>query len=297
MPSKRLADYIERITSLNQRPSKPSNRPFNNATAKNPPLLRPHGVNRILLYPGSFNPPHQGHLDLLKHVFENAGVDINIIAAIIVITDDERLTLKMETRDNAVVIPKDKRVKLWRGDGIPVDWAWVYDGSEANWARLRARLTKEVQKDHMELKFIVLNGPDGVTADRGFNPESWNCADSITSDISRPVDFRYPSTLRQLAGCSPWERLKIDRTRLEQQIRAKLRGQQTSGQNAPKSLENRKLTAKQSSKKYWPRLSKISASSGSAASSGLSLRASSDSYLTIQRSNPQMHLVLQKSAA
>ncbi|KAL4723622.1 hypothetical protein ACLX1H_009262 [Fusarium chlamydosporum] len=228
MPSKRLANYIERLTPLNQRPSKPSDRPFNNATAKNPPLLRPHGVNRILLYPGSFNPPHQGHLDLLKRVFENAGVDLNIIAAIIVITDDERLTLKMETRDNAVVIPKDKRVKLWRGDGIPVDWAWVYDGSEANWARLRARLTKEVQKDHMELKFIVLNGPDGVTADRGFNPESWNCADSITSDISRPVDFRYPSTLRQLAGCSPWERLKIDRTRLEQQIRAKLRGQQTS---------------------------------------------------------------------
>ena len=38
-------------------------------------------INRILLYPGSFNPPTHGHLALLSHAFESMHDDIKIIAA------------------------------------------------------------------------------------------------------------------------------------------------------------------------------------------------------------------------
>ncbi|KIL96643.1 hypothetical protein FAVG1_01387 [Fusarium avenaceum] len=229
MSSKRLANYIERLQPTHLKASKPSDRPFNNATAKNPPLLRPHGVNRILLFPGSFNPPHQGHLNLLKHVFENAGEDLNIIAAIIVVTDDDRLEMKMENKNNAIILPREKRAALWRGDGIPVDWAWVYDNTEVSWASFRNNLVKELRKDRIQLEFTMLCGPDAITGDGGYNSECWDCRDAITSDISRPVDFRYPNTLRQLAGCSPWAKLNYDRIRIEQQIRANLSGQEASG--------------------------------------------------------------------
>ncbi|KAM0353075.1 hypothetical protein ACHAPU_001964 [Fusarium lateritium] len=228
MSSKRLASYVERLQPIDPKASQPSDRPFNNTTAKNPPLLRPHGVNRILLFPGSFNPPHQGHLDLLKHVFDNAGEDLNIIAAIIVVTDDDRLEMKMEDKDTAIILPRERRANLWRGNGIPVDWAWVYNDTEVSWPGFRARLVRELRKDRIELSFILLCGPDAITGDGGYNPECWDCPDSITSDISRPVDFRYPNTLRQLAGCAPWEKLRYDRIRLEEQIRAKFRGQQDS---------------------------------------------------------------------
>ncbi|KAG8677465.1 hypothetical protein FPOAC2_03629 [Fusarium poae] len=227
MASVRFANYVERLIPVNERPSKPSDRPFNNGTARSPPLLRPQGVNHILLYPGSFNPPHQGHLNLLKHVFENAGADLNMVAAIIVPTSDKGVQMKMKRHDNAIAIPKDKRIKLWRGQGIPVDWAWVYDCSES-WGKFRSLLTKAVRKDRMELKFIVLHGPDIITAERGYNPNGWGCSDGITSDISRAVDFRYPSTLRQLAGCSPWTELNVDRACIERKIRAKLKGHQES---------------------------------------------------------------------
>ncbi|CEI67346.1 hypothetical protein FVEN_g5757 [Fusarium venenatum] len=223
----RLANYVERLMPLNEKPSNPSDRPFNNGTAKNPPLLRSQGVNHILLYPGSFNPPHQGHLNLLKHVFKHAGADLNMVAAIVVLTSDEKVQSKMKGRDNAIAIPKDKRIKLWRGQGIPVDWAWVYDCSES-WGKFRARLTKAVRNDRMELKFIALHGPDIITAEKGFNPNIWGCSDAITSDISRAVDFRYPSTLRKLAGCSPWSELNVDRACIERLIRTKLRGHQES---------------------------------------------------------------------
>ncbi|KAM0438747.1 hypothetical protein ACHAPT_001505 [Fusarium lateritium] len=220
----RLGDYAERVHFNGQDASKSSNRSFNNGSAKSPPILRPRGVNRILLYPGSFNPPHQGHLDLLRYVFENAGEDLHIVGAIVIMTDETRLEDKLSNEENPLILTREERVRLWRGNGIPVDWVWIYDRSEASWAEFRPQLAREFSKDHIEVKFILLGGPDAISAEGTYNPEYWNCPDSITSDVSRPVDFRYPNTLRQLAGCSMWEKPTYDQARLERQIRAKMRG-------------------------------------------------------------------------
>jgi cytidyltransferase-like protein len=217
MAPRRLADYIERINETDQTSSQTTARPFNNNTATQPPLIRGR-VNRILLFPGSFNPPHQGHLNLLKHVFYNAGQDLNIIAAIIINTDDERLKMKMDKRETGIVLSREQRADLWRGDGIPVDWAWVYDNSEASWAGFRTKLVNELKRDGIDLKFVLLFGPDAITAAGGYNPVCWDCGDAITSDISRPVDFRYPNTLRQLVGCTPWVNLQDGRARFDNKI-------------------------------------------------------------------------------
>ncbi|KAF5663660.1 hypothetical protein FHETE_7365 [Fusarium heterosporum] len=262
MSSRRLASYIERLQSIDPQTSHPPDRPFNNATAKKPPLLQPHGVNHVLLFPGSFNPPHQGHLDLLKHVFDNAGADLNIIAAIIIVTDDDRLEMKMKDKDTSIILPREQRVNLWRGNGIPVDWAWVYDNTEVSWPEFRANLVRELRRDRIELKFMLLCGPDAITGDGGYNPECWDCPDSITSDVSRPVDFRYPNTLRQLAGCTPWEKLRYDGFQLEQQIRVKFKGQRDSGQSSLENYEmeeaNRKTAAETELTKVINKLDVIS---------------------------------------
>lgn len=43
-------------------------------------------VNEILVYPGSFDPPHRGHLELLTHVFHHRD---GIIAVIVIPLDDD----------------------------------------------------------------------------------------------------------------------------------------------------------------------------------------------------------------
>lgn len=160
MASLPLAAYVEAIHFRGEDVSKAPNRPFKGDVSKTSPLLLRRGVNRILIFPGSFNPPHRGHLELLRHAFENARDDLGIVAAIIIMTDDCRLQDKLSEEESAFILSKEQRANLWRfGDTTP-DWAWVYDRSEANWANFRSELARNVRKDGVDLKFILLTGPD-----------------------------------------------------------------------------------------------------------------------------------------
>ena len=46
------------------------------------PCLDKSRTNRIMIYFGSFNPPHRGHLNLLKFAFLQGGPNLNLVAAI-----------------------------------------------------------------------------------------------------------------------------------------------------------------------------------------------------------------------
>ncbi|KFA79773.1 hypothetical protein S40288_00723 [Stachybotrys chartarum IBT 40288] len=217
---KRLAPYIESVYYNGKPPN--DHRPFNHGSAQSPPLLRPHGMNRLLVFPGSFNPPHRGHSDLLSFAFRNAGDDMHVTGAIILLTDDNRLIDKNASVDNALVLPKETRAQLCRAQ-FPDDWAWVYDGSEDSWPGFQKGLVDKLQKDRIELKFMLLGGPDWFSVNEILGFGEWGCDDCITSDVSRPVDFRHPYNMMKLPNCSAWNTPRIDFLRLEKQIQAKLR--------------------------------------------------------------------------
>lgn len=218
---KPLAEYVEKACNFK---FESSARPFNSGTALNPSCLRSRGVNRILLYPGSFNPPHRGHVDLLTHVYNNAGDDLRIVAAIIIPIDDYKLRNKTANDVNPIILDKEQRSKLWNGDGMMMDWAWVFDRSEGDWFNFRADLMETVKRDGIDLKFVLLAGPDRVGVQVMGNFSSWGCQDAITSNISRPVDFIYPSSLRQLSGYSDWQRPICNELLLEGKVRARMSG-------------------------------------------------------------------------
>ncbi|PNY26982.1 Uncharacterized protein TCAP_03092 [Tolypocladium capitatum] len=205
MANHRLGDLIEKAAAQQGLSIDPSQRPFNNGEAQDPPLLRPNRAhNHILLYPGCFNPPHRGHVALLNHVLRNAGADLSLVAAVIVFTDDDKLAAKNRKEKQPLLLSKAKRAELWRGAAIASDRVWVFGGLEDSWRGLREQLQRNLVRQKIDLRFLLLVGPDWISARSVTDPKSWGCVEAVTSDISRPVDFRCPNSLRQLPKCSPW---------------------------------------------------------------------------------------------
>lgn len=91
------------------------------------PKLDPSRTNVILVYHGSFNPPHRGHLAVLWHAYHQLAQDLNIIAAIIRPSQDDRLRFKyrnLEIKPFALAL--SDRALLWEADPHFPPWAWVF---------------------------------------------------------------------------------------------------------------------------------------------------------------------------
>ncbi|KND91524.1 hypothetical protein TOPH_03847 [Tolypocladium ophioglossoides CBS 100239] len=205
MASRRVGDLVEKAAAQQGLRNDPSQRPFNNGNAQDPPLLRPNRApNHVLLYPGCFNPPHKGHLALLNQVLRNAGADLSLAAAVIVLTDDDKLAAKNRKEERPLLLSKARRAALWREAGITGDRVWVFGGSEDSWKGLRGQLQRNLARQKIDLRFLLLVGPDWISVRSATDPKSWGCVEAVTSDISRPAAFRCPNSLRQLPKCSLW---------------------------------------------------------------------------------------------
>jgi hypothetical protein len=196
---------------------------FDHGIFHNPPRLRPGTMNRILFYPGAFNPPHLGHLSLLQHAFEHSGSEMNIIAAIVFPLDDEVLAEKMETRSSNMLLTKTQRVGLWRGHGL-ASFFWVYDDSARCWTTFESRLVHDVSRDGFELEFLVLCGPDHLQDMHTFPSMPWGMRQCLVSDIGRDSDITSTTntTIRQLDLYGPWRRTIIDCDSLREKAEARV---------------------------------------------------------------------------
>jgi hypothetical protein len=123
-----------------------------------PPMLVSDRSNRILVYPGSFNPPHLRHQELLCHGFSRSRSDLNIIAAIVLPLDDASLISKFKAQKGAQIFTKAQRVRIWK-DYVPSDWHWVYDRSIEEWFAFKDRLIEAIAQDGFDIKFVCLCGP------------------------------------------------------------------------------------------------------------------------------------------
>ena len=202
-----LSEFIQDILPKRNDTHDPP--PFQHGSAADPPTLRVGVPNTILLFPGSFNPPHHGHMKLLKQVMEGVGKDLNVIGAIIIIDDDEKLAEKAKSGDLKLKFSQRHRARLWHGDRRPpVDWVWIFSHPETKWWKFRSDLAEKAKKDKYDIRFIHLVGPTQITADSLPDTKTWSCDYMITSDtdykpgqmgvLDVPSDKAYE--------CSPWIR-------------------------------------------------------------------------------------------
>jgi hypothetical protein len=222
------ADLGEYISSNHHPPSRCAIPPriFDQGLTHRRPRLHLGRVNRILLYPGCFNPPHIAHERLLSHAFAGTQ-DLNVIAAIVLPLDGARVADKCSRADplpllidsimsggraRHLVLSEKQRVWLWNGGWertvVPHDWRWAYDGAEAEWEGFRARLVAAVEPDGFELEFVCLVGADYVSRGVPFPWDlAWDCKGIVVGEVGRRANFvsgDLRGKLEPLVMCEKW---------------------------------------------------------------------------------------------
>lgn len=210
MASKCLETYIKQIRYGDDFPH--SQRViFNAGSTHHSPILKAGCINRILLYPGSFNPPHLGHFELLRHGFWRSGRDMNLVAAIVVPLDDNSLRFKFRRTEDATLFTQADRIRLWNGC-VPSDWYWTYDRSMTEWFDFKERLTAVISQDGFNITWTALTGPDLFKVNEEPPVPNWDCEEVIVSNVGRAAYFAPcgVSGLTTLSGCDAWRELILD---------------------------------------------------------------------------------------
>jgi cytidyltransferase-like protein len=199
-----LEPYIRKAAKFEE-----STAVFGDGTATiNPPTLRQNCMNQIILYGGNFNPPHQGHLALVKQAFENSGHDLNVVAAFVYVTGDQELAIKNRSKPGTRLYSWQQRYQIWREEARRLDWCWIYNEAEGGPSRMfRNAFFRCVEQDGFQVEFLWLFGPDHITTEWSPTYFPFDCKTIITSNVDRPVDFLtpMPGVLKRLPSYEPWE--------------------------------------------------------------------------------------------
>lgn len=171
-----------------------------------------HGVmNRVLFYPGCFNPPHLAHLALLQHMYGNSGKDQNYVAAIVFPVDHELVEKKLPENHGQLILTKQERASLWQGLDRAENF-YVYEGLFKEWQLFFGMLRARVAQDGYELNVSILSGPDHMyemEVQPAFGHMGYD--DWLYSDCSRDIE-----EFRQVKQYKAWEPVVIDCEKTEE---------------------------------------------------------------------------------
>lgn len=122
--------------------------------------LNPDCENLILVFVGSFNPPHRGHIDVLL-----AGLrpEVRALAIVILPCEDYLLRDKMAKSHSDFFLHIQRRADIWDAvPSIPKDRAWVWRSSYFPFMRMAEALVRLTHADGFKLAFSYLIGPDNL---------------------------------------------------------------------------------------------------------------------------------------
>ncbi|KAI4925746.1 uncharacterized protein J4E92_006482 [Alternaria infectoria] len=184
-------EYYIRLASKSMSLPTPSDSYF--TSPEHAPVLHRNRENKIIMYTGSFNPPHLGHFELAFHTFLRSS---STTIAVVFLPFRDKLKAKDGAMVNGKVFAteKEQRIALLQNDLLQ-RWTWFHRGHRTDFEKYGATLIKEAKKDGFQVSFVVLAGSDKFEREKVETKPSWliGWGEIITSDITRPSSlFKSP---------------------------------------------------------------------------------------------------------
>jgi hypothetical protein len=178
------------------------------------PQLRKGVMNRILIFPGSLNPPHTGHKLLLTHAFFRPNLD-NAVAAIISPNSTKSIRRKLRNEPDALVLSRVERAELWDDDHL-TPWSWVNHHKHQDDGDFENTLLHLAQADGFDIEFSLVTGGDHVEQAAASNNGEEDPLEPtvIFSDGWRSVPRALDGSLLTFPGYGEWQDTQAPDNRL-----------------------------------------------------------------------------------
>ncbi|KAF7898089.1 hypothetical protein EAF00_004535 [Botryotinia globosa] len=182
------------------------------------PILNSNARNNILLYPGSFNPPHQGHLATIRYLSERR--EQLGITTMFLFVDPGSIVTSKKKKWGEIILPQSLRYELFYkvpevSQLVASGWLQLLVGDMDNHIKVLRATTDLVSEAGYAVKLVGLLGGDKLTVESAphlhpGNLQEWGPVDEfLIINARRPVDFFDPKMdkiPRDLPGCTKWKR-------------------------------------------------------------------------------------------
>lgn len=179
-------------------------------------MLRNDCENRVLVFPGSFNPPHLDYISLLWHAM--LCTDSKTIAAMFLLMPDKSVAKKActEVDGKPFKLSVHQRTQLLQDDVLG-RFTWVYPGTrpEEIWkyGAFMFQLRRLAHVDGYTVRFPSLQGGDAFDDFAG-GEIGWGSGSILASNITRPIAFANEGGQcpKKLPKCGRWKQMHTTTT-------------------------------------------------------------------------------------
>ncbi|KUJ08767.1 uncharacterized protein LY89DRAFT_764099 [Mollisia scopiformis] len=181
------------------------------------PTLKRDATNQILLFPGSFNPPHQGDLATIRYFSDHCD-QLGIVAMFIFADPDEIIGTK-EKKWGKIILPQKLHNRMFAqvpelSPLIEDGWLHLLVGDMEGHIQVLRTMTGLISEAGFDVKLVGFFGGDKLSVESPphlppGDLTAWGPIDDfLITNARRPVVFYDPGqlALHNLPGCTEWER-------------------------------------------------------------------------------------------
>ncbi|VTT59391.1 unnamed protein product [Fusarium fujikuroi] len=145
--------------------------------------------NLILVYGGSFNPPHRGHLDVLLSALHPA---VNAAAVVVLPSEDFHLRHKLANSHPEFFMSRKTRAALWAEmPQVPRNKVWIWSETWYPFYTFMGAAQRLCEEDGYKIVFSHLIGPDNLNRADALNNLPYRLPRILVTNKARHVPSQF----------------------------------------------------------------------------------------------------------